>query len=232
VTVRQAAALLDKDPNRARWSYIGLNHRGFIVGLSWNGQDRTIDLVRRLGNNTLGGVRGSDILSLGVLPTKYYGLYSRPQTMLKRKSRAIFLSGLRKRILKQMMDNPRHSPSALCERYMDWYPDAVVPMVTALSSSIPSLQELNIVTSNGLAEEGRALISKNEVKNFSPARVSTKAARWIERFRRHERAVLVAVEKPSLESIIQALKLDPIMSQDKVNSCAQRIWNEMKGKRL
>ena len=232
VTVRQAATLLDEDPNRAQWSYIGLNHRGFIVGLSWNDHDRTIDLAHCLGDNTLGGVKSSDILSLGVLPTKYYRIYSHPRAMVKSQSRATFLSGLRKKILAQLRNNPRQSPSGLCERYMDWYPDAVVPMITALSSSIPTLQEVNVVTSNGLVEEGRVLVSQNEVGTFLPARVSSKADRWLKRFRRHERAVLLAIEKPSLENIIHALKQDPIMSQDKVKPCAQRIWDEVKGRGL
>jgi hypothetical protein len=111
---------------------------------------------------------------------------------------------------------------------MDWYPGAVVPMIKALSSSIPSLQELNIVTSKGWAEEGRMLVNENEIGTFLPAPVSSKAAHWIERFQRHERAVLEAIEKPSLESIAHALKLDPIMSKDKVKLCSQSIWNEVK----
>ena len=176
VTVRQAAALLKEDPNQAQWSYAGLNHRGFIVGLSWDGQDRTLDLAQRLGKDTLAGVRSSDILSLGVLPTKYYRLYSRPMSIVKSESRAAFLSRLRKRILSQMMKNPNQSPPGLCERYMDWYPDAVVPMIKALSSSIPSLQELNIVTSKGWAEEGRALVNENEIGTFLSAPVNSKAA--------------------------------------------------------
>ena len=227
VTVRQAAAVLGENTDLAQWAYAGLNHRGFVVGLSWNGRDRTMDLANKLGKKTMGGVSGDDIMSLKVIPTKYFGLYRQPQVGSKTKRRAHFLDQLRKRIITQMRHDSNHSPPALHERYLAWYPDAVVPMIKALSSLKASLQEINRVTSQGLVEEGRARVSKAGVGPLLPAPVGPEASRWLDQFRRHELAVISAMEHPGRDTIARALELDPIMPEDQIEPCSRQIWNDL-----
>lgn len=232
VTVRQAAAVLGQPADLAHWTYTGFNHRGFVVGLSWNGRDRTKELVNNLGKETLDGISGNDIISLGAIPTKYFSLYRAPLTGGKVQRRAYYLDQLRKRLLTQMRLDPYNSPPALKERYMAWYPDAVLPMVKSLSSPEVSLQEVNRLTDRGLVEEGRAQVCKTGIGPFLPAPVGRNASRWLERFRRHERAVITAMEYPDRDTIAHTLELDPIMPEDHIKGCSSKIWHALKQKDL
>lgn len=227
VTVRRAAAVLGESAELAHWTYTGLNHRGFVIGLSWNGRDRTIDLGDKLGKETLGGVSSDDIISLGAIPTKYFSLYRKPQIGSNIKRRAHFLDQLRKRILTQIRQNPNKSPPALKERYMAWYSDAVVPMIKSLSSPIVSLLELNRLTDRGFVEEGRAQVNKTGIGPFLPAQVGQEALRWLDRFQRHEQAVITAMEYPERDTIAHSLELDPIMPKDHIKRCTIRIWHNL-----
>ena len=228
VTVKQAAAILKEQADTAQWTYCGLNHRGFITSLSWkNGNDRTMELAACLNGVTIGGVTADDIAAMGAIPTKYFRLYQRPNNSTTTKSRALYLENLRKRILSELGQNIKQSPAALQERYMAWYPDAVIPMISALSSSTSSIQEVNQIAEKGIVEEGRVPVSKKGIGTFLQARPNKTTSRWLEKIYDHERAVINALDSPGKATISAALALDLMMPEDQIETSTKRILNEL-----
>src|SRR5262249_28940816 len=123
-TVREACRLLGLPPREVQWSYSGLNHRGFIHELSYHERDYLAALPGVLGQETLGGIRACEIAELGAIPLKYFQLLIRRATA--RVGRADYLMGLRKRLLAELRTSVSRSPPSLTERYLEWYPGAVV----------------------------------------------------------------------------------------------------------
>ncbi len=222
VTVQQASAVLGEDPALANWSYAGLNHRGFIVRLAWDGKDRIRDVSRCLGNDTLEGIRGDEIAALGAIPTKYFRLL-RGDVPVPQGGRAAFLEQLRHRILAELHTDPGQSPPSLSHRYLAWYPDSVVPFIEALCSPRPVLMEVNTLSDRGVVEEGRALVSSAGIGALVTANVPRPVACWIGRLVQHEHLLLDAVEQPSLSSIRRAIAADPTVASSKVDDCARKV---------
>jgi 6-phospho-beta-glucosidase len=223
VTLEAAAAVLGEDPARARWAYAGLNHRGFLVRLEWDGVDRIPDLVRRLGDRTLNGIRADEIAALKAIPTKYFRL-ARTPAPAPEPGRAAFLGSLRARLLEELRADPGRSPPSLGVRDMAWYPRAVVPAIEALRSPRPLDCEVNVLAPSGIVEEGRVGLSAAGPGPLRPAAAPAPAAAWLAAFRRHERDLLDAVEHPSLPAIRRALEADPLIPAPKVEECARLIW--------
>src|SRR6185437_14411090 len=110
-------------------------------------------------------------------------------------------------------------PPSLRQRYLAWYPQAVVPLIEALSSPRPSLLEVNALTDRRVVEEGRAPVSAAiGIGAFMPARTPESVAHWIEGFRRHELLVLDAVEQPSFHTIRGALMADPMVPRSRAET--------------
>jgi 6-phospho-beta-glucosidase len=222
VTMRKAAAVLDRDPERAEWAYTGLNHRGFITRLAWNGKNRIDEVSGLLGEAALDGISAAEIANLEAVPTKYFRLLSdRPGPA--RGGRAAFLERLRNRLLEELRSDPVRSPPSLKKRYLAWYPEAVVPLLEALSTSEPVLLELNKLTGRGVVEEGRAAVSAVGVGDFVEAPIPIPVQTWLNRFIRHEQLLLNAVERPCIDTLRGALQADPLVPSCKVEDCAQTI---------
>lgn len=223
VTLEAAAAVLGEDPGRAHWAYAGLNHRGFIVRLEWDGVDRIPDLVNRLGAGTLNGIRADEIAALRGVPTKYFRLM-RSEAPAHGPGRASFLAALRARILEELRADPARSPPGLQARDTAWYPRAVVPVIEALRSRRPLPREINVLAPSGVVEEGRACIDAAGAGPLLAARAPAPVEAWLTAFRDHERRLLEALERPSLPSIRRALEADPMIPAAKAEACAHLVW--------
>ncbi len=220
VTAIQAAEILGVDPNRMEWQYIGLNHRGFITSLVADGSDRLAELPGRLGTESLGGVTPLQISQLGALPTKYFHIISGNITP---PHRAVFLSHLRNKIAEELESHPSRTPTALAERNLAWYPQAVVPMLAALLSERPSLQTVNLMASDGVITENRAWVSHSGVELVPPPKPNPVVRAWLELYRKQEKAALACVHSPSLETLEEALRSDPVVSPESVVPATRAI---------
>ena len=230
VTALKSANLLDLELDQITWSYAGLNHRGFIVNLESNGKDRITDVARNLGDATLDGIRAEDIISLDAIPTKYFRLLS-GSSQHTQDGRAAILGKLSRKIMDELAVDSRRSPSSLKERYLEWYPQSVVPVIEALLTNKPRLLEINVLTSRNIVEEGRAYVSKNGFGPFCTAQTSAPVARWIERFEKHERCLLKAVRQTSPDTIRDAVSMDPVVDEQDAEKCTQKIWDYYKSLR-
>lgn len=222
-TLHQAAAALAVPVGAIDFGYTGLNHRGFFYRLRMDGTDLLARLGTMGGDVSIGGIDGTTVAELGALPLKYFTL--RHAIWAPRQRRAEALQGLSAQIFAELHASPSTSPSSLAQRYLAWYPMSVVPMLAALGSSRPSLQLCNIPRSDGLVVERFAAVSSAGIAAVEDAApdIPPAVAEWIDRFERHERALLAAVERPSIVTIAEALMEDPSVPSARVEEIAEAM---------
>lgn len=223
VTAGQAAEVLSLPLADVEWGYAGLNHRGFIVRFDHAGTDRLPALTERLGSDTLGGITADAIAQLHAVPTKYFRLVTGEEP--PQAGRAAFLSALRDEIAQELCLDATASPPSLGKRYLEWYPQSVVPMIVALLSSEPSRQIVNVLNPDGLVEEGHAWVSAASLDPIPTPAGGPEVETWLNTYRSHEYALLRAVRYPSRDTITQALHADPVVPSAQVAPLAQTIWD-------
>ena len=176
LVAKQIADTLQIPINELDWSYSGLNHRGFVHTLPVKGQDVWADFLAALGDSRIDGIDSSTIRSLGAVPTKYFRLFTEPFDRCT--LRGTFLEGLRNRILSELVEAPFRTPPSLELRYMEWYPQSVVPMIVALSQSQPARQMVNLANSDGLVREQAVWVSSGRISSSDRSFGSFESRVW------------------------------------------------------
>ena len=221
-TALKAAETLAIPFSELSWDYVGLNHRGFVVGLKYAGRDLVDELANRLGSCTIGGVTGEEIAELGALPTKYFPIISGRRCPSG--GRAAFVSSLREQIAKELCQDQETTPPSLRERGLDWYPMAVVPMIVGLLSLEQEKRAVNVLRDDGIVEERLAWVSAGQLELTPVPAAGAKVSHWLSIYRAHEQALYECVQLPSLASIKRALDYDPAVPPARVPRAAGIIW--------
>jgi 6-phospho-beta-glucosidase len=221
-TVREACRLLGLPAREVQWSYSGLNHRGFIHELAYQGRDYLLTLPAALGGETLGGIGAGEIAELAALPLKYFPLVRGRR--VAGAGRAEQLLRLRAELVGQLQASVSGPPPGLKQRYLDWYAGAVVPMLAALAAGDGRPEVISVTRGDGIAWEVRARIWADRYEALPAPRPSEPVRRWLEVFAAHERAALAAALDPTRERIREALAADPVVPGNQVGALADALW--------
>jgi 6-phospho-beta-glucosidase len=220
-TVQAIASTLHVAPERLTWSYSGLNHRGFVHGLSVNREEAVPLLVEALGDEAFNGILPEEILELNAVPVKQFALITRPGGTTPR---AANVARIRSRILRELSHSPTQPPPSLGLRRLDWYSAAVVP---ALASLVTAEQQRTVVN----VSLGEDVVREREVwlnaRGVTPREVPTPPAgvqRWIDSFAANETKAVAAVLDPSYDRIVEALASDPVVPASAVADLAADVW--------
>jgi 6-phospho-beta-glucosidase len=210
-TLQEACRALGLPAREVQWSYSGLNHRGFIHELTYQGRDYLTALPRLLGEQTLGGVTADEIAEVAALPLKYFRLLR--GRAVAEGGRAEYLAQLQTRLFAELHESVSSPPPSLTERYLEWYPGAVVPMLAALAAGDGRPEVITVWRDNDIAWEGRARIFADRQELLPVPRPGEAVRRWLEVFAVHERAALAAALDPAPERIEEALARDPTVPE-------------------
>jgi 6-phospho-beta-glucosidase len=115
-------------------------------------------------------------------------------------------------------------PPSLAERYLEWYPGAVVPMLAALAAGDGRPEVVTAWSEDGIAWEVRARIFADRHEVLPVPRPGGAVCRWLGVFAAHERAALAAALDPSRERIEAALAADPLVPEAQVGALARALW--------
>jgi 6-phospho-beta-glucosidase len=220
-TLREACRLLGLPPREVQWSYSGLNHRGFIHELSYKERDYMAALPDLIGQETLVGIRACEIAELGAIPLKYFQLLIRRATAAPR--RAEYLRGLGERLLAELQASVSRSPPSLTERYLEWYPGAVVPMLASLATGRGDAEVVNIWRDADITWEVRARIFGDRYEVLPAPQPGHAVQSWLEAFVVHEKAALAAAMDPTRERIDEALAADPVVPENRVRALSNAL---------
>jgi len=223
-TVAEACRLLGLPVDGVRWRYAGLNHRGFVFELALRDRDLLAQLPELLGGRTVFGVTAEDIAAVGAIPLKYFRLCAGcgEGTAVQR---AEFLLNLKQSISDELQTSDQPPPS-LSRRDFRWYGGAVVPMIVAIFADSGRELIVNQTHDDGLVWELPARVFR---EGLEPVFVAPggRVAGWLARFAAHERAVLEAIESPSLSRIEHAIELDPCVSGGRVCEIARAVHSRL-----
>ena len=213
-TLEKIAKSLDLATDKISWDYSGLNHRGFIYNLNHNGRNLFPDFLQKIKNNGFLGMAYKNIKHLEAIPLKYFQLFlvsSNPE------GRAEHVKVIGDSIIQDLKLNGIGSPARLNDRNMDWYKDAVMPVLEALNSADPKISIVNRVGQDGLTIESKVRISKGTIEVIKSEQVPVQVNKWLQKFIAHEKAVLMAAVDPSPQNVGNALLLDPVISGFDIN---------------
>jgi alpha-galactosidase/6-phospho-beta-glucosidase family protein len=224
--MQQAAEVLNVPYDQIEWRYFGLNHRGFIYEAKHRGTDLISLMPAALGRREIGNINAATIGELKSIPLKYFRLVQ-DRTYLPPR-RASELIRLRKQVAKELSQSPQMSPPSLTERYMEWYPLSLVPLIQSLQSNCPQQHVLSIRDSSPVLFERQVMVSKNRIEWTEPENIPAAASRWLDVFQRHEEQFLQTVRSPLQSNVEEALDLDPTIESFRVKTAAQRLWAEYK----
>ena len=220
-TAERIARRLGVDPEQLTWSYSGFNHRGFIHGVRRDERNLIPDLVHELEGQTIEGVSAATIARLGAVPLKYFRLLERSNP-LPASGRAAYLDALRGRLLHEMEAGLADLPS-LSDRYMEWYPGAVVPMLEALETVSGEAQVATLIEADGLGWERRVRVLGSRIEPLPGDPPPASIVPWLDTFREHERRFLAAMENPSEESVRAVCEVDPLIPEERKRPAADAI---------
>jgi hypothetical protein len=133
---------------------------------------------------------------------------------------------LREKIVLELQRSPDESPPSLAQRYLEWYPQAVVPMIAALNDDGVSTLVLNVTGEDGIARESLTRISRSEFETLVPQTCPPAVVEWTQIFERHERSFLQTIRLPNIENVKQTLLLDPTVPDNRVDALTSALWND------
>lgn len=234
-SAREAARRLGVGFDEVAWDYEGLNHRGLLTGFHVEGRSRLDELCGLPWIEDPGA-----IAELGAVPMKYHALLrdDPAQTAVARDhgaGRAKILARMRRQALDALEMNPpdpHAARSILTGRNTEWYAEGVVPLLIALSSEVPQVRIVNTPGSDGLTRERRALVSSRGVTDYASSargeftRPSTRGRAELDRFERHERAVLELLEAPDRDRLRRAVEADPVVPAERVRDVCVALESE------
>ena len=207
-TQQTALRFFDDALEDVSWTYAGLNHRGFIDTLQTGQRNLLDELPDRMGEQTIGGIRASEIHTLNAIPLKYFRLVHEPPS--PETGRANFLSSLRDQVLAELKTSCEISPPSMQRRYMEWYPKSVVPMLSSLCCNDPGTHVVNIVGEDGIVVEAKAAVQGGAVRPMLHKSANPNVSQWNATFEQHERSFVRAMLEPSPTNIQTALVHDPL----------------------
>jgi 6-phospho-beta-glucosidase len=223
-TARMVATTLGCALGRLNWSYRGLNHLGFIVGLEYQGKQQLDCLLARLGTGDLGGIPAATIAMLRAIPTKYFALVH--GTKPPAPGRAEYVRRLRQRIVEELSGAPSVLPPSLRLRRLPWYAESVVPALAALASPRARRLIVNLRCEDGITREMQATVSADGITPEAPPTVSPAIRDYLEIFELHEQRVLEAVADPSYETVAYALAADPTLDSAPGSPLVDTVWED------
>jgi 6-phospho-beta-glucosidase len=208
------------------WSYTGLNHRGFvhdleIVGRPGSGAEVIDTLREQLVDRDLLGVLGVEIGELNALPLKYFGLFA--DHAPHGAGRAEVLLRMRADALAELAADPAAPPPSIRGRSMPWWPLTVGPVLGAICTGEALDTVVNVPDEDGIVRERRAVVAGPAWRVLPTLPPPAAVTPWLDRFERHERAVLAALEDPSEASIREACRADPALPEASIGEAVRRL---------
>lgn len=224
VTMESAISQFGLTPERVAWTYTGLNHRGFIDTLQCGADDLIAQLPEQLGDRgDIGGIVGAEIAELKAIPLKYFRLMRTKPCI--QAGRAAALMSLRDRLTTELERSCTSSPPSLTERYMDWYPRSVVPVIIALLREKTERHVVNALSPSGLVRECHALIHGSRIQPQFHDSMNHSIRTWCDRFENHERAFVAAMMCPGKPQIKSTLEQDPLVPSADVQSTLSQMMD-------
>jgi 6-phospho-beta-glucosidase len=135
--------------------YTGMNHFGWVTGVSWQGQDMLPKVLDKIVAQPNLPVEAEIIRALGVIPTSYFKYYYHANRVLAaqqgKRPRAEELLEMEAEILTAYRtDGTDKKPASLVKRNAVWYEHMIVPLLLAHVNDTGESQYLQVTNHHAL----------------------------------------------------------------------------------
>jgi 6-phospho-beta-glucosidase len=228
-TLRSACAAAGVDGRHAEFSYVGVNHLGWLYAVSGEGRDVVAHYANACDDDAF--PPAALVRELGAIPLKYLRMHYCEEAELRRQA----VGPTRASELASLADVgfPAYHTgdatvirAALERRPAPWYRDAVAPMLAALATGRRSSIPFFVTTSNDryapFLASGDVVERPYDVADGSlvprplahapPAQIAATLSDYVS----YERAAALAVTKPTRAAIARALSTHPWLANRSV----------------
>jgi len=135
--------------------YTGMNHFGWVTGVSWHGQEMLPVVLDKFLSQLNLPVEMDIIRALGVIPTSYFKYFYHANRVLAaqqgKRARAEELLELEAEILAEYRtESPDKKPAGLVKRNAAWYEHMIVPLLLAHINDTGEMQVLQVANGHAL----------------------------------------------------------------------------------
>lgn len=226
----QAAALLDAPPDQVHLDYAGLNHLGWVRGVTVAGVEAFPKVLAAFadiaGPANLPGIDlpGDLVMALKAIPSGYLRYYYCTDEVLEElraqpKTRAQVVMDLEEQLFAIYRDPAQHEkPALLNERGGAWYSRAAIDVMAALLSPEPRRLVVNTLNRGALAGlpddaavEVPAWLSAHGVETIPAAPLAEEMMGLVRQVKAYERLAIEAALTGSRDRALLALVAHPLV---------------------
>jgi 6-phospho-beta-glucosidase len=155
MAAQAAADLLDLSERELVVRYTGMNHFGWLTGISRQGQDLLAQAIEKIVVQPNLTVDADIIRALGVIPTSYFKYYYHANRVLaaqqRKPARADELLKLETEILAEYQsESLDKKPDGLVKRNAAWYEHMIVPLLLAHTNDTSEMLNLQVTNDKAL----------------------------------------------------------------------------------
>ncbi|WP_408436929.1 family 4 glycosyl hydrolase [Paraburkholderia sediminicola] len=215
--VHDVAGALDCGPEALDWRYTGLNHRGFLHSLRYNGHDVDMNHVVEVSPRL---AELYDPKLQAIVSKEWWTGQARERWTY---GRATAVASVRARLRDDLLDRRILTREVLELRPTPWYSLAILPFLAAWSGRTGAWVSTTNVLADGLTVERRSVVTRCQ-NSLIPDDYPTKdVGRIVDALTLHERRCLEAIDHPSRLAVEEALSLDPTIGYFNVELAAEAV---------
>lgn len=215
----------------------GLNHQSWLYSFTDEaGRDCTNDVLDAIDSEHLLGIAPEKIRDYGAVPMPYLRLYLHTAETLAQQQRQSSTRGMVLARWNAKLDDALRSRdeatigALLAERKMNWFDEALVPVLEALHSDEPVSMPLNVTSMGSLAGvphqsvvEIDCWISREGVRPWVSPEMPPKPFKLTQQLVNYERAVLSLPEHPTPNQLAEVVSMHPLTPKQAVLQLARAL---------
>jgi 6-phospho-beta-glucosidase len=247
VTARSVIQYLKRRTQRhhIHHHYAGLNHQSWLYAFrEESGADITAEVLSAIDDSDLVGVDPEEIRRQGAIPVPYLRLYLHTARVLaeqkmQKQTRGEVLVEWCRVVNNAFCDGEGPDvpvlTKLLSERKMNWFEEAVIPVLEALSHSEPKRFPLNVTAGSSLKHvapqaivEIECDIVSNRIQPVCAPDLPVGPAALMNQLVDYERAVLELPTNSSRSQIASVLAIHPMMPHQKIAQLSEILSDYIK----
>lgn len=230
------AKVLEEEPEKVRVTFGGLNHMSYATGVYVNGEDKTLDVLSKWGNQSMNNITGIEwsnafVRELGAIPSPYHRYYYMAKESLEEAIKKFEENGTRAESVKKIEEelfemykdeSLEEKPKLLEKRGGAYYSDAACNLICSIYNDKGDVQVVNTLNKGAMEEfeydevvEISAIITKNGPMPIAVGKLPKVAKGLVQQIKSFEIAACEAAVTGEYNKALLAMMMNPLVASQK-----------------